>query len=66
MYDRDVCEGMVNKYGHLVTESFYSKFFSGYFFCEKIDLCPTEEQKNYLSADEYAKKLLENKGSKHK
>ena len=64
MYDRDVCEGMVNKYGHLVTESFYSKFFSGYFFCEKIDLCPTEEQKNYLIADEYAKKLLEKKKNK--
>ena len=65
-FDEDVCEGMANKYGHLVTQSFYSKFLSGYFFCEKIDLCPTEEQKNYLSADEYAKKLLENKGSKHK
>ena len=60
-YDLDVCQGMIDKYGHIIVESFFSKFFSGYFFCEKIDLCPVEKPKNYAITDIYAKKILLNK-----
>ena len=65
-YDEETCKGMVDKYGFIVLESFFSKFFSGYFFCEKIDLCPVEVPKNYLISDIYAQKLLANKPKKEK
>ena len=65
-YDEEVCRGIVDKYGYIILESFFSKFFSGYFFCEKIDLCPVEKPKNYLIADVYAKNLLSKKIKKEK
>ena len=66
MFDEDVCRGFVDKYGPSFAESFFTKFFSGYFFCEKIDLCPVDTPKNYLIADTYAKNLLEKKTSRSK
>ena len=64
--DQDVCVGYMDKYGYIIMESFFSKFFSGYFFCEKIDLCPVEIPKNYTISDVFAQKLLENKITKNK
>ena len=66
MFDTDVCEGYLDKYGYIIVESFFTKYFSGYFFCEKIDLCPAEETKNYLTADSYAKRILDDKTEKEK
>ena len=66
MFDEDVCRGFVDKYGPSFAGSFFTKFFSGYFFCEKIDLCPVDTPKNYLIADTYAKNLLEKKTSRSK
>ena len=66
MFDEVVCKGYVDKYGPIFAESFFTKFYSGYFFCEKIDLCPVETPKNYLIADIYAKNLLDGKTSKPK
>ena len=66
LFDTDVCQGYVDKYGPVFAESFFTKFFSGYFFCEKIELCPVETPKNYLSADIYAKNLIDKKKSKQK
>ena len=56
--DQDVCVGYMDKYGYIIMESFFSKFFSGYFFCEKIDLCPVEIPKNYTISDVFAQKLI--------
>ena len=60
-FDEDVCWGFVDKYGPVFAESFFTKFFSGYFFCEKIELCQVEVPKNFLIADTYAKKILDDK-----
>ena len=64
--DDDVCTGFIDKYGHVILDSFFTKFFSGYFFCEKVDLCPNEISRNYASADKYAQKILSNKISREK
>ena len=66
MFDEDVCTGMADKYGPIILESFFSKFFSGYFFCERVDLCPNEIPKNYVNSDKYAERLLSQKKQKEK
>jgi hypothetical protein len=66
MFDEDVCTGMADKYGPIILESFFSKFFSGYFFCERVDLCPNEIPKNYVNSDKYAERLLSQKKTKRK
>ena len=34
-YDEEVCRGIVDKYGYIILESFFAKFFRGYFFAKK-------------------------------
>ena len=58
---KDVCISYVDNYGTIFIENLFSKYFEGYFFCEKIDLCPTEKPKKYINPDEYAEKLLKDK-----
>jgi sphingomyelin phosphodiesterase len=64
--DEDVCHGFADKYGHVIFDSFFSKFFSGYFFCERVDLCPNEIPKNYVNSDKYAERLLSQKKPREK
>ena len=66
LYDEDVCLGYLDRYGYTILESFFTRFFSGYFFCEKIDLCPNEIYRNYAYADKYAKKILISKKEEKK
>ena len=61
VFDNEVCEGFIDKYGHVVIDSFFTKYFSGYFFCEKIELCPVEVPKNYSNTEQYAQRLILNK-----
>ena len=61
VFDNEVCEGFIDKYGHVVIDSFFTKYFSGYFFCEKIELCPVEVPKNYSNTEKYAERLISNK-----
>ena len=66
VFDKDVCEGFIDKYGHVVIDSFFTKYFSGYFFCEKIELCPVEVAKNYSNTEKYAKRVISDKKYKPK
>lgn len=65
-YDIDTINGLIEKYGYIILENFYSKFMTSYFFCEKADLCPVEKRKNYDNADIFATKILETKKGKEK
>ena len=55
------CEGYIDNYGSILFENLFSKYFEGYFLCEKIDLCPTQKPKKYINPDNYAKRLLNSK-----
>ena len=66
MFDQDVCEGYLDKYGYTILDSFFTRFFSGYFFCEKVDLCPNEIFRNYANSDKYAKRIISLKDKKEK
>ena len=66
VYDKEVCEGFIDKYGHVIIDSFFTKYFSGYFFCEKIELCPVEVTKNYSNTEKYAERLINEKKEKQK
>ena len=66
MFDQDVCEGYLDKYGYTILDSFFTGFFSGYFFCEKVDLCPNEIFRNYANSDKYAKRIISLKDKKEK
>ena len=64
--EKDVCQGFVKGYLPIVIENIYSKYINDLSFCEKINLCPNTDMKNYLNIDDYAKKILKNKPLKKK
>ena len=66
IYDKDVIDGMADKYGPIMFGNFYTRYFSDYFFCEKVELCPPEKPINYSNSDNYAKKIIPQEERKSK
>ena len=66
IFDQDVVDGFVDKYGPIITENFYTRYFSDYYFCEKIQLCPVENPKKFSYSDDYAKKIIQSGERKEK
>ena len=66
IYDQDVVDGFVDKYGPIMFESFATKYFNDYFFCEKLQLCPLEKPIKFSYSDDFAKKIIPTEERKSK